>query len=91
MGKKHRFREKPQQVGICHKFTDQDEKVETRSQGYQPKGRRTHIITVPFGKRYFQGDPCKTTHVCDPLIAEDATLKELREFHRPPCGCKKCK
>lgn len=74
MGRRHNFRELPETITVCHKFTPSS-------------SNKIKVATIPFGKRYFEADPCKP---CDALIAQSATPQQLRDYYRPEC-CPQCK
>lgn len=77
MGRKHVFRELPETFGVCHTFKP------TTPGPLQ----RINVRNIPFGKRYFECDPCKDHLVCDPLIARSTTPQVLRDSYRIQC-CK---
>lgn len=89
MGEKHRYREQPDIITVCNRNVVT--KVDNDCACEEPFRRRTkiHAATIPHGKRYFEADPCKTAHNCNPLIAKSATLQELRDFWRTQC-CPSC-
>lgn len=90
MGKRHWFREKPEMYSVCHTFKPTRYEHDCSCTGSGPKRQKIHVATIPFGKRYFDCDPCKNYHVCDPLIAERAEPERLRNMWRTQC-CPECK
>jgi len=89
MGREHRFREMPDIVSVCQEFKPIIKKFQCAQDIPTPRRQKVHLTTIPFGKRYFEADPCKNTHVCDPLIAKSAQPQELRDFWRTQC-CPNC-
>ncbi len=89
MGEKHRFREKPEIISFCNKNKVTLKKDPCACDPQPNPVTKVHVKNIPFGKRYFECDPCKEHLVCDPLIAETATLQELRDLWRTQC-CPEC-
>ena len=88
MGKKHKKRELPEVISVCNKNTVQTCEPKCECIGKPPRFTKIHLKNVPFGKRYFDCDPCKGNQ-CDPLIAKRASLDELRRFYGFRC-CPEC-
>ena len=83
MGKHHRFREKPQIVSICRNLHIDKEVSNCACISALPPRMRSHILNIPFGKRYFECDPCKPK--CNLLIAETNSVQQLRDLWRSQC------
>jgi len=90
MGREHRNRELPEIISVCTKPKLELNESVCGCVGPPKRFKKIHVKTIPHGKRYFDIDPCKDTHVCDPLLAKTATLSKLRETYRFGC-CPKCK
>jgi hypothetical protein len=87
MGERHRKREKPDIISVCHSFKPEVIEKECSCTPGPKRFQTIHVKTIPFGKRYFECDPCKPK--CNPPLAKTASLEELRNHYRFQC-CPKC-
>lgn len=73
-------------MGEKHRYREKPDIITVSTCG---KPKRT-VAKIPFGKRYFECDPCNNHLVCNPLTIKSSTVQELRDLWRIGC-CPKCK